>query len=249
MPFKVENLGKKLLTVAMLNVVALLVSGLGTRMEWFHFTTGLAIFRWTATIGLVNAALSLLLTIVLLVMPQNRAMAKWAALSTILAAATYMPAHLFKAKVMSLPFIHDISTDTVSPPPFVKILELRKPDHNPSEYAGEEIASQQRQAYPDITPRYANMSASDAFSKVLAVATSFGWEVVDSDAAAGRIEATDTTLFFGFKDDVVFRLTQEGDAIRLDVRSLSRVGKSDVGANAERIRRIFNALPDFKDRD
>jgi uncharacterized protein (DUF1499 family) len=173
-------------------------------------------------------------------------LAKWSALSIVLSAATYMPAHLFKAKVMSLPFIHDISTDTTQPPQFVKILELRKSDHNPSEYAGEEIASQQSQAYPDITPRYASMTTADAFEKVLAAATSFGWDIVDSDAATGRIEAVDTTLFFGFKDDVVFRLTQEGDAARLDVRSLSRVGKSDVGANAERIRRIFSALPDFK---
>ena len=63
-----------------------------------------------------------------------------------------------------------------------------------------------------------------------------GWEIVGSNAEEGRIEATDTTLWFGFKDDVVVRIQPRGDESLVDVRSLSRVGKSDVGTNAQRIR-------------
>ena len=63
-----------------------------------------------------------------------------------------------------------------------------------------------------------------------------GWEIVASDPAQGRIEATATTFWFGFKDDIVVRLAAEGTGSRVDVRSLSRIGSSDVGANAQRIR-------------
>ena len=67
-----------------------------------------------------------------------------------------------------------------------------------------------------------------------------GWEIVASDPAAGRIEATDTTFWFGFKDDVVVRVAAAPDGSRVDVRSLSRVGLSDVGTNAARIRKYLD---------
>ena len=69
-----------------------------------------------------------------------------------------------------------------------------------------------------------------------------GWEVVDADVGTGVIEATDTTLWFGFKDDVVIRITPTTAGSRIDMRSLSRVGRSDVGANAARIRKFFAKL-------
>jgi uncharacterized protein (DUF1499 family) len=69
-----------------------------------------------------------------------------------------------------------------------------------------------------------------------------GWEIVAADAAAGRIEATDTTFWFGFKDDVVIRVEADGAGSRIDVRSVSRVGVGDVGANARRIRAYLRAL-------
>ncbi|HEU0306092.1 MAG TPA: DUF1499 domain-containing protein, partial [Lysobacter sp.] len=74
------------------------------------------------------------------------------------------------------------------------------------------------------------------------VARDMGWELVAADATAGRIEATDTTLWFGFKDDIVVRVEAEGSGSRIDVRSLSRVGKSDVGTNAKRIHAYLQAL-------
>jgi uncharacterized protein (DUF1499 family) len=63
-----------------------------------------------------------------------------------------------------------------------------------------------------------------------------GWDVVAVDAGRGRTEATDTTRWFRFKDDVVVRVTPSGNGARVDVRSKSRVGRSDVGTNARRIR-------------
>jgi uncharacterized protein (DUF1499 family) len=73
-----------------------------------------------------------------------------------------------------------------------------------------------------------------------------GWELVASDSAAGRIEATATTPWFGFKDDVVVRVRPDGSGSRIDVRSVSRVGKSDVGANAKRIRTYLADIASHK---
>jgi uncharacterized protein (DUF1499 family) len=144
--------------------------------------------------------------------------------------------------VRSLPFIHDISTDTVNPPAFVSILPLRADAANPPEYLGEAVAVEQRKGYPDIKPLALPMSADDAFARALEVATEMGWEIVAAEAPAGRIEATDTTFWFGFKDDVVIRIADDAAGTRLDMRSKSRVGRSDVGANAARIKRFVAAL-------
>jgi uncharacterized protein (DUF1499 family) len=79
--------------------------------------------------------------------------------------------------------------------------------------------------------------------KAIDAARALDWEIVASDAPAGRIEATATTMWFGFKDDIVVRVRPEaGGGSRVDVRSVSRVGQSDVGANAKRIREFIRRL-------
>ena len=122
------------------------------------------------------------------------------------------------------PPIHEITTDLQDPPPFVAVLSLRASAINPPEYGGAEVAAQQRRAYPDIQPLMLRLNASQAFQRALAVVHELGWEVVGSDAASGRIEAVDTTFWFGFKDDVVIRIREAGEGARVDVRSKSRVG-------------------------
>lgn len=140
------------------------------------------------------------------------------------------------------PPIHDITTDTGNPPQFVDVLPLRADAPNPAAYEGEAIASQQRTAYPEIRPLTVAAPPAVVFARALDVARDMGWTLVASDPAAGRIEATDTTFWFRFKDDVVVRLTPEGSGTRVDVRSLSRVGGGDVGTNARRIRTYLAAL-------
>jgi uncharacterized protein (DUF1499 family) len=158
----------------------------------------------------------------------------------------HLPAFIFQSTAKSVPRIHDITTDTENPPEFNKILSLRPPDANPTNYAGEVVAEQQRLAYPDVQPRFAALSFGDAFNQSLAAAQSLDWEIVEANLAEGRIEATDTTVFFGFKDDIVIRLRGDSSSrVRLDIRSISRVGISDVGANANRIRQFYARLPSF----
>jgi uncharacterized protein (DUF1499 family) len=142
----------------------------------------------------------------------------------------------------SVPPIHDITTDTQNPPEFQAMLPLRADAPNPPEYPGEEVAAQQRAAYPDIQPLRLTDSPSLAYARALAAVNSLGWEVVAAEPQEGRIEATDRTMWFGFADDVVIRITPVADGSRIDVRSKSRVGGSDVGANARRIRRFLQRV-------
>jgi uncharacterized protein (DUF1499 family) len=145
-------------------------------------------------------------------------------------------------RARSVPPIHDITTDTENPPAFVAVLPLRANAPNKADYGGPEIAAKQRAAYPDIQPVLLPVPPAQAFPRALAAARDMGWHIVASDSAAGRIEATATTFWYGFKDDVVIRVTPSEQGTRVDVRSESRVGGSDIGTNARRIREYVNKL-------
>jgi uncharacterized protein (DUF1499 family) len=133
--------------------------------------------------------------------------------------------------------IHDVTTDTANPPQFVAVLPVRANAKalNPTDYDAK-TAQLQKETYPDIGPLHLDLPPAQAFDRALAASRGMGWEIVSTDPAQGRIEATATTFWFGFKDDIVVRVTGEGTGSRVDVRSISRIGRSDVGANARRVR-------------
>jgi len=112
----------------------------------------------------------------------------------------------------SVPAINDISTDPT------------------------EQSDAQREAYADIRPLRLPVAPNIAFERAKGAIEEAGWQIVREDPSAGRIEAVATTLWFGFKDDVVIRIAADGPGSRVDVRSKSRVGKGDLGTNAQRIR-------------
>lgn len=141
-----------------------------------------------------------------------------------------------------VPAIHDITTDTVNPPGFQAVVPLRPEGSNRLDYGGPDLAGKQRRAYPDIRPAVFDAPPEPVFSAALGVAREMGWHIVHSKADEGRIEAVATTFWFGFKDDVVVRVTGTPEGSRVDVRSVSRVGVSDVGKNAARIRAFLEAL-------
>jgi len=219
-------------------VLLLLAAGPGTRLGLWSFGTGFLLLRWGAYLGIFAAGLGLL---TLLWRPAGAR--PWPALAAVLlgALAALMP-YRWMQTAQRVPPIHDITTDTERPPEFQAVLPLRADAPNPAEYGGPEIAAQQRQAYPDIAPLPLDLSPADAFGRALDEARGMGWAIVAADSAAGRIEATATTAWFGFKDDVVVRITPERRGSRVDVRSVSRVGQSDVGANAARIREYLQRL-------
>lgn len=146
----------------------------------------------------------------------------------------------------SLPLIHDITTDTANPPAFGAVLSLRKPGSNDPVYAGESIAQQQKAAYPDIQPFETDLTPEQAFDRAHRAARALKWQIAATDPTRGRIEAVDTTLWFGFKDDVVIRISPTSEGSVVDVRSASRTGLSDLGANAMRIRRFLAVFEDVR---
>ena len=157
------------------------------------------------------------------------------------AIAIAMPLSMMN-KGKSVPPIHDISTDLINPPKFVAIAPLRADAPNPVEYAGAEAAKQQRDAYPDLKTLSYTQSQSELVKATEQAVNNLGWDLVNSDVDKGIVEATDSTMWFGFKDDVVVRVTDNGSERLLDIRSKSRVGGSDLGKNAERIHNFINEL-------
>jgi len=137
--------------------------------------------------------------------------------------------------------IHDISTDTQNPPAFIVVATLRGENDNPAEYLDDGTAEKQAEAYPDIKTIVLQQSPSDVYIAALDAADAMGWEIVASEPLEGRIEATATTPFVGFKDDVVIRIVAVGPDTLVDIRSKSRIGRGDMGVNAARIRE-FRAI-------
>ncbi len=227
------------LLLALLSVVLLALSGLGVRAGLWPYAVGFTLLRWVVGVGVAAAVVA----VIGLLIPKARA----TALPTLLlsavigAAAAYTPWQIAQ-QAKSLPRIHDISTDLADPPMFIAVLKLRANAPNPATYGGPEVAAAQRSAYPDIQPLLLNAPTAEVFAAALAEAKKQDWQIAAQDAQTGRIEATATTFWFGFKDDIVVRITAADGKSRVDVRSVSRVGKSDVGKNAQRIRDYLTAL-------
>ena len=227
------------LLVAGVAVILLLIGGPGTRLGLWDFGFGFQLMRYALYAGIAGASLAL----VLLIIPATR---KGSAFMLILAMITSLvvitvPLQL-RDTARSVPFIHDITTDTSNPPQFVAVLPLRADAPNPPEYAGAGVAAQQLEAYPDIQTRAFERSTDEVFQAALAAAEAQPWDIIDVAAADGRIEAVETTLWYGFKDDVVIRIEPTPGGSKLDVRSKSRIGGSDLGANAARIREFLASL-------
>lgn len=142
----------------------------------------------------------------------------------------------------SVPPIHNISTDTDDPPQFVEVVALRGASSNPLALDAERIAPLQKEFYPWVETLVMRSSTSDAFQKALSALEDLGLEIVATHPDLGLIEATDTTFWFGFKDDVAVRVREYPKGSIIDVRSVSRVGQSDLGVNARRIGEILSRI-------
>ncbi len=149
-----------------------------------------------------------------------------------------LPARQY-ATAKTVPPIHDISTDTADPPAYVALAAARKAAPNGLDYGGAKVAEMQKEAYPDIVTLHSSLPPTELFARAAATVASLGWSVAESSSTDGRIEASDTTPFFGFTDDIVIRIRTADSGSALDVRSMSRIGKSDVGTNAARVRRFL----------
>ena len=226
--------------VVLLAVATIALAGLGSRWAWWQFPTGFTLLRWGGYAALAGAALSIVGA--LADRPwRGRSFAVALVLSALAIATVAVPWN-WRRTARQVPPIHDITTDTERPPEFVVLRDLRPGARNPVEYGGPQIAAQQRAAYPDLKPAVLPVPPLQALTRATAAAHSLGWQVVSVDTTAGLLEATDRTRWFGFYDDVVVRVTPAPGGSRVDARSLSRVGGSDVGTNARRLRRFLAEL-------
>lgn len=210
-------------------------AGFGSRWGWWRFGTGFSVLRWSVYIAIVAAVISLLGTAMSRPGSSRRGIVL-GIIGVLLSVPVIVLPLSWNYKAHSVPRIHDISTDVINPPQFVANVNLRTGAVNSLQYGGPAIAAQQQAAYPDIKPIISNKAPAVAFDDALQSAIDLGWKVDATDPSQGRIEATDTTFWFGFTDDIVIRIVPQGGGSRLDIRSVSRVGLSDVGTNAARIR-------------
>lgn len=216
--------------LALIAVLLLVLSGPGVRFEIWSYRVGLGLFRWAAYVGIAAA----LLAVVALALPRaRRAGVSLPLLALVLGVAVFYVPFQFQRTARSVPSINDITTDTEHPPQFMTASHP---------YPGADFARQQRAAYPDLAGVTLAVPPREAFARAASAAEAMGWEVVGRDLESGRMEAVDTSRWFGFKDDIAIRVTPAGAGSRIDVRSKSRVGRNDLGTNARRIRAYLQQL-------
>jgi uncharacterized protein (DUF1499 family) len=192
-------------------------------------------------IAMLGSVLLLILFVVLMMLPR---LADWRAGLRARALAT-VPGTLAMLSLTlgggSAPPIHDIMTDLDDPPTFATAAEQRGAGTNTLRVKPDEFDAH-RSAYPDLDTLQTTLGIDEAFERAVQVAAELGWEVYHRDRDAGIIEAVETTSIMAFRDDVVIRVRGNAEGAYLDLRSVSRVGQGDIGANAERIRRFIDAF-------
>lgn len=147
-------------------------------------------------------------------------------------------------KALSAPLINHVSTNTDQPPEFIEIVARRGEESNPLKFDAETIKPLQQAHYPWLEPLILRATPEQALARARGVLQDMGMEIVHEHPELGIIEATATTFWFGFKDDVVVRVGSYTQGSVIDVRSVSRVGLSDMGTNAQRIKEILRRLGD-----
>tara|TARA_R110002073_G_scaffold86729_6_gene206043 strand:- start:6249 stop:6986 length:738 start_codon:yes stop_codon:yes gene_type:complete len=228
-----------LLTFTALLLLALPVAVLVVRAGLWQ--QGLLLYALACLLATVSA----LILALLCVLPHYRSQRK----QLLLGIACALPGTLLFLSLAAgrgdYPAIHDITTDLSDPPTFSHAPTLRGPKSNPLDIKPDSLGAQQ-EAYPDLQSLRSERSALNAYRHALAIADQLGWEVVWQNPDAWRFEAVDTTAIMGFKDDVAVRIRSTADGSVVDLRSVSRVGVGDIGANAQRIRAFQTAFAEDK---
>ncbi|MBY0285323.1 MAG: DUF1499 domain-containing protein [Sphingomonas sp.] len=247
-----SGLARLALTLSGGGLLTAIIAATGSGSGSFSFKIGLLLL----VLGFLASAVGGLIAIVALVLGRRRdgpiSRMPLIALAIALVFGGYFIAQLSTA--ISVPPIHDVATDLADVPQFTT-LPVRAdnlaniPSGGDAALAAMPPAARwqaiHRKAYGDITTLHLPLDTAKAMDRATRLVQSRGWVIAKLDAATGTIEATDTSLFFRFKDDVIVRirpdLSPAGGAI-VDMRSISRVGESDIGVNAKRIRAFLADL-------
>lgn len=208
-----------------------------------NWKQGLVIYALAGLLSIVILAVLAVLSLIPRLQPQRGSILK-RALPALPGAALLLVA----LSGESVPAIHDISTDLKDPPVFEAAPTLRGPDTNSLALKPDTFEEQQR-AYPDVRTIRSPRSYASSYNLALTTARSMQWEITREDGNAGFIEAVASTALMNFKDDIVIRIRTNADGSLVDLRSVSRVGISDMGANAKRIRAFTETFLEAAERN
>ncbi len=227
--------------VSILALVILAISIVGLRFHLLAFSIplkGIAVAGLVALVGLLVSLIGLVVTAT-----GRKTGLMTALVGVVIAVVAATPFSTSFMKARSVPPIHDISTDLINPPQFVAVVPLRATSPNALDRAEPaDLAEQQTKAYPALAPLTVEAQPGKVFDAARDVVHDMGWALDAATPETGLIEATATTSLLHFKDDVVIRITETDTGSKVDMRSVSRVGMSDLGANAARIEAFFAAL-------
>lgn len=237
--------GRLALVVAVIAAALVVGAAPAYRFAGADLMTAFGMMRWGVYVAGGAAVLAVLWIIFAFIGRSTAGLIAFIAALVLAGAAAAGPT-MMMMKASTVPPIHDITTDTANPPVFVAIAPLRADAPNGVDYKADENVEPTKAAYPDLQPLITGTPVLEMFARAEKAARAMGWEIIAAEPNEGRIEATDTTAWWGFKDDIVIRVVAEGDGSRLDIRSMSRVGKSDLGKNAERIRSFVAAVKEEK---
>ena len=231
------------LALAMIAVALLALGPIGWRVGWWPLRFALlTLMPWAAYFGIA----ALIVSAATLAFGWSRIESRGIGVAILAFAVggliAYVPWHYDQIR-RTVPPIHDITTDPDNPPTFIAAVPVREAaGDNSVAYEGAKLADQQRRAYPEIVPLTLALPPGAAFSRALDTAQRMRWTILAVDDAAGRIEASDRSRWFGFTDDIVIRITPSGSGSLIDLRSSSRLGRSDFGVNAARVKAYLDAL-------
>lgn len=232
---------KLLKPLAILSILGFPIAVILYRLNLIAFTVSFQIIKYTVILAVVVFFMSMVASFI---MRMNKDKARTARMAALIAIVPIIGIGSQAVTAKNVPYIHNVSTDTLNPATFDKVVSLRTEQHNPHEFngdtivddaSGQTLAQLQQSAYPQVKTLISDLSKVEAHAKAKSIAEALGWELVNSDVDAGIIEATQTTMIWGFKDDVVIRLAEVDGKTTVDLHSVSRIGGSDLGANAKRI--------------
>lgn len=229
--------------VAFAAAVMLILAPLGYRAGIWSLRTALLDLprTWVFYAGIAGAVISLV-AVVVTVAGKRRGWAALAILGIVVGAGSAYVPWKFAQMGRAVPPVNDITTDTVNPPDFEAVMPLRAAANAEPVTYSPDFPALQSKAFPDIEPAHVDKPVDQAFSLALDAVRKMGWTIVAADGERGRIEATDRTLWYGFTDDIVVRVSADGTGSRIDVRSKSRIGRGDFGTNARRVRAYLAAI-------
>jgi uncharacterized protein (DUF1499 family) len=223
-----------------LAILLLVIAGPLYQLGLLPLALAFGLLRWAAYVGVVALIVNLAAA-AFAYRRGERAHAAIGAVAVLLAVIAVAVPFRWQRAAQAAPRIHDISTDLQNPPTFKAIVPLREGAPNGLERPPI-VNDLQRKGYPDIQPITLPIPPDQVFEEVIERIQDDEWEIVDANKEGGTVEAIATTAWFGFKDDVVVRLTPWGSGTRVDMRSVSRVGLSDIGTNARRVREFLDEL-------